>query len=127
MDDATQARLVEAYVTRARGVSGADDDATFWAWDATHELVREEPEVAWAVIRAVLAQCNDDRMLSYVAAGPLENLMCWHGPRFIDRVEAEAAASPRFLRALGGVWGRNRMADAVAGRLDELVKDQPPL
>jgi hypothetical protein len=127
MDVDAQMRLIEACVTRARGASRGEDDATFWAWEAMWELVREDPEAAWTVIRAVLARCDDDRMLAYVAAGDLEDLLVHHGAAFIDRIEQEAASNPRFLRALVGVWGRSRMAEGVARRLDGLVRDQPPL
>jgi hypothetical protein len=44
----------------------------------------------------------------YIAAGPLEELLNHHGPRFIDRIEAEAERDPKFLRAVAGVWLRPR-------------------
>ena len=130
MDDARRTELVEACVARARVrlcASEAENHATFWAWEAMYELVREDPEAAWPVIRDVIARCDDDWMLASVAAGDLEDLLVQHGPAFIDRVTAHAAASPRFLRALVGVWGRDTMTPDVASRLDALVHGQPPL
>jgi hypothetical protein len=67
-------------------------------------IVREYPEYGW---KAILAALKDDRLVPYLgtlAAGPLEDLLGHHGTQFIDRVEAEARADPRFAWLLGGVW-----------------------
>jgi hypothetical protein len=50
-----------------------------------------------------------------------------HGERFIEHAEAEAARNPKFRRTLVGVWGENRMSDALNRRLTALLRDEPPL
>jgi hypothetical protein len=128
MRDPSREELIEAYLAHARSVAAdASDERLFWAYERIHDLVHEDPEALWMLLPRIVVGCDDDLMLAYVAASPLEELICDHGPRFIDRIEAEAAVNPRFLRALTGVWGRSVMAPDVAARLDALVKDQPPL
>ncbi|MGT2431445.1 DUF6869 domain-containing protein [Cupriavidus basilensis] len=43
-------------------------------------------------------------MLGALAAGELEDLIEYHGPAFIGRIERQAGRDPRFRRLLCGVW-----------------------
>jgi hypothetical protein len=43
-------------------------------------------------------------VLGALAAGELEDLIEYHGPAFIERIEQEAARDPRFRCLLCGVW-----------------------
>jgi hypothetical protein len=45
--------------------------------------------------------------------------MGWHGADFIDAVEAQVAADPKFARMLGGVW-KYMMTDEVWERVQAL-------
>jgi hypothetical protein len=58
----------------------------------------------WAIIRAVVALKPTQSVLGILAAGPLEDLIHYHGAEFIERIEAEAQTSPAFRHLLGGVW-----------------------
>jgi hypothetical protein len=77
---------------------------TFWAWDELNDIVRENPEKAWEVIRHLVELAPTDDMLDSVAAGPLEDLLRSHGHQLIDRVEERARVDERFRKCLGGVW-----------------------
>ena len=68
------------------------------------EACTQEPEVAWPAILEVLRHDLTEEQIALLAAGPLETLLSWHGPHFIERVEQEATHNPRFRRLLGGVW-----------------------
>jgi len=72
-------------------------------------------EYQWQIVLA-LVRGVVERKLGYVAAGPLEACLAKFGEELIDRVEAEAARSPRFRRALGDVW-QNAMSDEVYARV----------
>ncbi len=73
---------------------------------AMYEASTEEPETAWqAILEIVKHQLTDDQE-ALLAAGPLEDLLVWHGSLFIDRVEEEAKVNFRFNHLLGGVWRR---------------------
>lgn len=87
------------------------------ATDWLGKLIDHKPERAWVFILALVAFAPDDEALGWVAAGPLEDFLCQHGPAFIDRVEAVAVTSTRFKSCLPRVWGHTRMAPAVYGRL----------
>ena len=51
-----------------------------------------------------------------LSAGPLEDLLVYHGHEVIDRVESEARSNPKFASLLGGVW-KNAMADDIWRRI----------
>ena len=87
-------------------------DATMW--DACHDA----PEVAWEAIRHIATIELTDDQKALLAAGPIETLLAWHGEMFIERVEKEAAANPRFRYLLGGVW-QNRMSMEVWNRVQQ--------
>lgn len=77
------------------------------------------PEHQWSFIRAAVAQAESDEELRHIAAGPMEHLMGWCGADYIDAVETQAAADPKFARMLGGVW-KYMMSDDVWGRVQAL-------
>jgi hypothetical protein len=84
-------------------------------------LAGEKPEACWAAILAILHRIGSEspnRLLAVLAAGPLEDLLAYHGEAFIDRVEAEARRDPRFGLLLGGVW-QNKMSEEVWTRVTE--------
>jgi hypothetical protein len=90
----------------------------------------EEAERAWPIILALIAHAPNEEALSYIAAGPLENLVQHHAAQFADRLIGEAQLDARFLFTLGGVWGWEKVPE-LHGRLVEIIKQgrgpgQPP-
>lgn len=79
-------------------------------------ISKEHPEHAWQGILATLADPRSRSHLALLAAGPLEGLLSYHGPAFIERVEQEAAQNPAFASLLGGVW-QFEMTDEIWGRV----------
>src|SRR4051812_26659984 len=73
---------------------------------------RDEPEAAWLAIVELSRQALSDDQISLLAAGPLEDLLAYHGEAFIDRVEKEARVHRGFRHLLGGVW-RNSISEPV--------------
>ena len=63
-------------------------------------------------------------VLAYVAAGPLEDLVCRAGPDFIDRIEHEAKFNRQFGRMLTGVW-LNGADPAVRERVEQFCQAFP--
>jgi hypothetical protein len=63
-----------------------------------------DPESVWAAILHLMQRDLSEDQISWLAAGPIESLLAWHGERFIERVEAEARHSPAFVSVLRGVW-----------------------
>ena len=100
--------LLDEWLRWAEWVSSPDRDAALGqeliGFDEFDWIVREHPEHGW---RAILAALKDSRLEPHygtLAAGPLEELLAYHGQQFIERVEAEAKANPKFAWLLGGVW-----------------------
>jgi len=58
----------------------------------------------WKTILAVLAQDPPEKVISVLAAGPLEDLIDACGEAIITEVEQEARRNPAFKHLLGGVW-----------------------
>jgi len=97
---------------------------TFWAATRASELSRSDPEAALAFIQEVRRRDSSSRVLANLAAGPLEDLLVYHGADVIDRVEALAAADPAFRQLLAGVW-QNAIRGDVWQRIRALVPPEP--
>lgn len=80
-------------------------------------LIEQEPEAAWLHILTLVREAPDEAHLSWVGAGPLEDLLCNHGSLFIDRIETTAAVDDRLRKCLGNVWGETSMAASVHSRM----------
>lgn len=76
-------------------------------------------QLQWQFILTAVSLAESDTELSYIAAGPVEHLLGWHGEDYIGLVEEQAAANPKFARMLTGVW-RYRMSEEVWSRVEQL-------
>ena len=86
------------------------------ASEEMYDAVRDDPERAWRLILAILRQDKSDLVVSCLAAGPLEDLLGYHGQAFIDRVERLAQTDSDFNTLLGGVW-RNSISEDIWQRV----------
>jgi hypothetical protein len=126
----TDADLIASYLIHAKTRTRDGTDAEhFDAWEQLDSLVRDAPERAWPVICEIIRRVSpeDEDILAYVAAGPLEDLLVRHPYAFIDRVEALATSDSHFRRAVSGEWGWNVIPSDVWERLDALLGDEPRL
>ena len=80
------------------------------------EIIQKAPELGFVFILSVLATTADEEILGSLSAGPLENLLAFHGASVIDKIEDEARRSPRFRALLRGVW-QNKTPDEVWKRV----------
>ncbi|HKY88116.1 MAG TPA: hypothetical protein VJL90_15260 [Pseudorhodoplanes sp.] len=87
--------------------------------DYEREISNNDPDRMLDMILEVLKIETNERMLGYLAAGPLEDAI---GMNTIDRVEREAAANKRFRWLLGGVWYYSA-PDELKARLDAIIKE----
>src|SRR5262249_47921220 len=85
-------------------------ELTFWAFDAVHDLIREDPERLWMITKPFVPAAPDEEALGYIGAGPLEDLLSDYGEHFIERVEQQAATDAKFRYCLAGVW-QSEMSD----------------
>jgi hypothetical protein len=98
-----------------------DDDTDFWAWETVSGFVDDDPEKAWPIILDLIATSPSEQGIYSVAAGPLEDLVVTHGNRFIDRIEAQAKASPEFKLAIGAAWLTRSDQPDVVTRIDTFL------
>jgi hypothetical protein len=79
-------------------------------WDACWD----EPETAWLTALEIMKRDLTPNQTAYLAAGVIEQLLAWHGARFIDRVEMEAKDHLQFRYLLRHVW-QNTAASGYLG------------
>jgi hypothetical protein len=71
------------------------------------ELPREQPTLCLSAIVEVLGRIDasaPNRLLSVLAAGPLEDLLNQNGDAVVDEIDMLARKSPEFRLLLNGVW-----------------------
>ena len=87
------------------------------ATDLLHDLINDDPDAAWGHVLVLIREAPNDHLLNCVGAGPLEGLLCAHGPAFVDRVEELAAHDEKFKKSLRWVWGELRMDHTTLQRV----------
>lgn len=108
-------QIADAYLSHFRH----KDVDTEWALAMVQDLALDGRwEELWEIVLALARREEEVEVeaLAYVAAGPLEDIICKAGPEFIDRVEHEAKFNRQFGRLLTGVWPR-RADPAVRERV----------
>ncbi|WP_332457889.1 DUF6869 domain-containing protein [Xanthomonas citri] len=81
------------------------DHPLCWAVERTfHGLRRDDAKYLWDFVLFVLGARPNERVLSCLAAGPLEDLIAYDGKYFIDRIELLVLHDPAFKHLIGGVW-----------------------
>lgn len=98
---------IEDFAARYVAAQSADipeDDPQWEVIFASIAMAFDEPERCWKVVLAALALRPNERAFGMLSAGLLEDLIEYHGPSLIDRIEAEAATDPDFKLLLQGVW-----------------------
>jgi len=95
---------VDGYIAAQNSQSAKNDDENHWAIQKFFDLEMDHPDLCWKAILNILHREPDEAVLGILAAGPLEDLIHYHGDRFIDEIELEARQNPAFRHLLGGVW-----------------------
>lgn len=91
------------------------------------EFPQEEPDLTWETIILVVGgypeseyyaeeSTEAQKVCGELAAGPVEDLLSYHGDRFIDRFEEETRRDRRMAWLLGGTW-QFTMTDEVWQRV----------
>jgi hypothetical protein len=98
-------RIAAAWVAMIHSPRPSPDyDRHFWAYMRLRDLVEDEPEVAWDVIQAVVKLDTHTDVLGNLGAGAVEDLLNYHGARFIDRIEQQVRVNQHFRKVLHAVW-----------------------
>jgi hypothetical protein len=99
--------------------SSPEYNALFWSFERTYDLVRENPAEAWKLILTIWSRDQSLPTRQGLCAGPIGELLCYHGEYIIPHIERQAKADPSFARLLGGLW-QNTMSDAIWNRLHDV-------
>jgi hypothetical protein len=114
--------LVTRYLEYGRNQRLGQGDVDFEAWQEVHMVIDHgNADEALELTCALVTEAPLD-VLNYVAAGPVEDLLCIHGPKVVDRILIEARSSPEMRIALHGVWGENRMDPSVWKKLQAALR-----
>lgn len=97
------------YATR---ISGTEKALNSWVEDTLSWAMNNDADYAFKIIGAIHEQDTNQSHIEVFSAGPVEDLLVYHGKEVIQRVVALASSDPQFARVLGGVWKRD-MADNV--------------
>jgi len=106
MSDEDFENWVRTYIERQEMVHKplGDNDPLFWSVLMFIDLIDEAPELCWRAILAILRCKPNDEALGMLAAGPMEDLIRYHGIEYIEKIEVEAQSNPDLKHLLGGVW-----------------------
>lgn len=77
------------------------------------------PEQQWTFLLCAVEAADADDEVGSIAAGPFEHLLGWHGPAYIDAVEARALNDPKFARMTTYAW-QYKMPDDVWQRVQAI-------
>jgi len=118
-DRSQNADLIEAWINyHSLDMDSKDRERLFWAWEDFNATIHKNPDQALKLILEVLDRNQSPQILANLAAGPLEDLLVFHGSAIIDRVEKLARQAPMFRKLLGGVW-KNDIENDVWLRLEK--------
>jgi hypothetical protein len=90
--------LTEAYLRNLRG-----SDKDFRAWEEARRLIEDDPEAAWRVTLLLLEKVESDTEAEYIAAGPLEDFIDFHGDTALGRIDEVIDRNQRLQLALSTV------------------------
>ena len=78
--------------------------ANNWAIQKILDMNMEgEHDEVWKIILGIVSATESDWVVGCLGAGPLEDLLVYQAPEFIERIAIETETSPKFKRALSSV------------------------
>jgi hypothetical protein len=118
MDKSEITQIVDAWIEGQETEKGADEHGrNWWAIERVMDwALHGEADLLWTFVLSTYNRNISDRVVSVLAAGPLEDLLAKYGPEFIERVEQLARQDKKFNFLLGGVW-QNTMSKDVWKRV----------
>ncbi|MEP7076814.1 MAG: DUF6869 domain-containing protein [Acidobacteriota bacterium] len=117
--------MADAWITYWQADKNSPErDANDWANQLLFDWAGTDykPDLVWQFILEAYLRDLSDKLISLLAAGPLEDLLARFGSDYIDRVETLARKDPKFNHLLGGVW-KNAMLDNIWNRLQAARKE----
>ena len=112
---------------RAMVLDDLDEKTGCLAQFLSSDFPESEPDLTWDTTLLVVRSYNEadffakhkteaQKVCGQLAAGPIEDLLSFHGERFIEKLEDEARQDRRMAWMLGGVW-QDQMPDEIWNRV----------
>jgi len=126
MNQSEREKLISAWlIAHEAGTESPIYEENWWAVETFLNLPEEDPELLWELILETINKEKNKKLLSYLAAGPFEDLMCKYGTELIERVEKEASSNPIFKNTMKHVWLESNDTNAFS-RFYEAAGIEPP-
>lgn len=113
----TDVEIVDAYLRHF----SEGDDSLFWAWEEVQNYLSSNPDRALRLTLQLIASAQTSEVLSYVAAGTLEDLLYARGEQYIDEVERLARQNPKFRQAMRSVYNESESPGDAHDRVIKAV------
>jgi hypothetical protein len=90
----------------------------FWAYETLAAVIDEDPSLAWTIILELVHRAANGGAFDAAVAGPLEDLIAWHGEVVIDAIEQQVRGDEVLGQALSRVWldGQGNLAPTTRQR-----------
>jgi hypothetical protein len=122
MSDLDPGEIVKSWIRMQLAENGSEEyEREFWSFEKLSNYCRKEPRCAWEIVVGIYESTSNDVVLSNLAAGPLEDLLVYHGSLALPWVADYCVRQPSFGEVLQMVW-RNEMRDEVWNGLSKLVR-----
>jgi hypothetical protein len=96
-------------------------DKTFWAYQTLDDLCLKEPIRALKIVREIFEMNPEERVISNLSAGPLEDILVRHGVELMPYLKQCLRENKELSTLLEGVW-INGMDTEVQLALEEIIK-----
>lgn len=114
--------FIERYARMYEWIEGVlmKNDYNSWVDEMLNSVVVCDPQRALRLIDAIAQTTEDEFVIGNLAAGPLENLLKYHGAEVIDDIERMAKSeSARILDLLSQIY--DTTSDEVWNRINVLL------
>lgn len=124
MDEIQLQELATAWMRMHRAQANSEAYATeFWSFELLSDLCRNNPDHAWKAIREIYCSRPEEIVLANLAAGPLEDLLVYHGDAVLPWIARYCADEQGFVTVLEMVW-RNDMTESAWNGLQSLIRSR---
>lgn len=115
-------KLVEGWII-AQGIDVASDkyDAVCWAIDELFDLAHDKPDRLLKVVVDILSIDSSQKVIGSLGAGVLEELLLYHGDRFIENIIELSDSNPDFRKCLSFVYiDEDDVSPRVYSKMNEI-------
>lgn len=93
----------------------------FWSVEAFALIIEDRPSLFFELVDLIFQMDSSDPLVANLGAGPLEDLLVYHGDSFINTIVQKIQADKNWKRAAQNVW-KNSMSDGVWQQLQNALK-----